>query len=97
MDQGIKYPKRYNRNFHSLSQQDQEKLAKSTVAVVGCGGLGGYMAEELSRLGIGRLILIDGDQHDETNINRQLTATELTLGCWKVQAARERLQQVNSN
>ena len=97
MDQGIKYPTRYNRNFQTLSHQDQEKLAGSTVAVIGCGGLGGFMAEELARLGIGRLILIDGDQHEETNLNRQLTSTEQTLGQWKVHAAQVRLQQVNSN
>lgn len=89
-------PTRYQRNYKSISVEDQEKLAKSTVAIVGCGGLGGAMAEELARLGVGKLILIDGDQVEESNLNRQLFATEETLGRKKVEAARERLETVNS-
>lgn len=89
-------PPRYQRNYKTISIEDQEKLAKSTVAIVGCGGLGGAMAEELSRLGVGNLILIDGDQVEESNLNRQLFATEKTLGIKKVEAARQRLEVVNS-
>ena len=91
------YPRRYNRNYQTINTEEQEKLANSKVAVVGCGGLGGFMAEELGRLGIGSLVLIDGDRHDQTNLNRQLTATEQTLGQFKVHAAKARLEQVNSS
>ncbi|HZK55276.1 MAG TPA: HesA/MoeB/ThiF family protein [Desulfosporosinus sp.] len=87
---------RYQRNQSSISPEEQAMLMASTVAVIGCGGLGGYMAEELARLGIGHLILIDGDRFDETNLNRQLFATEDNIGEWKVEAARRRLQGVNS-
>lgn len=90
-------PPRYRRNYKAISVEDQAKLSKSTVAIVGCGGLGGSMAEEFSRLGIGRLILLDGDRIEETNLNRQLFATEKNLGQPKVEAARDRLQAVNSN
>lgn len=89
-------PPRYQRNYKSLSLEDQSKLAESTVAIVGCGGLGGSMAEELSRLGIGNLILIDGDRIEESNLNRQLFATEKNMGQPKVEAARDRLHAVNS-
>lgn len=89
-------PPRYQRNYKSISVEDQAKLARSTVAIVGCGGLGGSMAEELSRLGVGNLILIDGDRVEESNLNRQLFATEETLGIKKVEAARQRLEAVNS-
>lgn len=87
---------RYSRNRKTLTDDDQLKLAASCVAVVGCGGLGGYIAEELARLGVGRLILIDGDRLEVSNLNRQLMATELNIGRWKVEAAQERLQSVNS-
>jgi molybdopterin/thiamine biosynthesis adenylyltransferase len=89
-------PPRYQRNYKSISLEDQAKLAESTVAVIGCGGLGGSIAEELSRLGIGNLILIDGDRIEESNLNRQLFATEKNMGQLKVEAARDRLQAVNS-
>lgn len=87
---------RYVRNKKTLSDQDQHKLANSCVAIVGCGGLGGYIAEELARIGVGRLVLIDGDRLEVSNLNRQIMATELNIGQWKVDAARERLRSVNS-
>lgn len=90
------FSKRYERNYKSISLEDQKKLADSTVAIVGCGGLGGTMAEELARLGIGRLILIDGDIFQESNLNRQLFSTEHNIGEKKVEAARKRLKSVNS-
>lgn len=92
----VQLPPRYERNYKALSVEDQGKLAKSTVAIVGCGGLGGSMVEEFSRLGVGHLILIDGDRLEETNLNRQLIATEKNLGQLKVEAAKERLSIVNS-
>lgn len=87
---------RYLRNKKSLTDEDQSKLASSCAAIVGCGGLGGYLAEELARIGIGRLVLIDGDRLEVSNLNRQIMATELNIGQWKVEAALERLQSVNS-
>lgn len=87
---------RYARNRKTISEKDQIKLANSTVAVVGCGGLGGYIAEELTRLGVGHLILIDPDRLEVSNLNRQIMATELNLGEWKVEAAQKRLQSIDS-
>lgn len=87
---------RYARNRQTISEQDQVKLASSTVAVVGCGGLGGYISEELTRLGVGHLILIDADRLEASNLNRQIMATEQNLGEWKVEAARKRLHSINS-
>ncbi|HBV86389.1 HesA/MoeB/ThiF family protein [Desulfosporosinus sp.] len=87
---------RYDRNKKTLSDEDQSRLATSCVAIVGCGGLGGYIAEELARIGIGRLVLIDGDRLEASNLNRQIMATELNIGQWKVEAARDRLRSVNS-
>lgn len=92
----MELPARYRRNYKSISVEDQKKLADSTVAIVGCGGLGGNIAEEFSRLGIGSLILVDGDRIEESNLNRQLFSTEKNIGVRKVDAAGERLQAVNS-
>lgn len=92
----MKLEGRYGRNKKTLSDEDQLKLATSSVAIVGCGGLGGYIAEELARIGVGRLVLIDGDRLEVSNLNRQIMATELNIGQWKVEAARDRLQSVNS-
>ncbi|KGK82416.1 molybdopterin biosynthesis protein MoeB [Desulfosporosinus sp. HMP52] len=87
---------RYVRNQETLTDQDQNKLLASSVAIVGCGGLGGYIAEELARIGVRRLVLIDGDRLEVSNLNRQIMATEESIGLWKVEAARDRLQKVNS-
>ena len=86
---------RYDRNKSSITASDQEKLSTFCVAVVGLGGLGGYIAEELARLGIGKLILIDGDVFEVTNLNRQLLANDATLGRAKADVAKERLLLVN--
>ena len=92
----MKFKDRYARNKKTLSDEDQTKLATSCVAIIGCGGLGGYIAEEFARIGIGRLVLIDGDRLEASNLNRQIMATELNIGQWKVEAARDRLRSVNS-
>jgi molybdopterin/thiamine biosynthesis adenylyltransferase len=86
-------PPRYQRNYKTISIEDQAKLAASTVAIVGCGGLGGNMAEEFARLGIGTLILVDGDRIEESNLNRQLFATEKNIGQPKVEAAKEQTRK----
>jgi len=62
---------------------------------VGLGGLGGYVTEALARAGMGRLILIDGDVFEEHNLNRQLLSGEAKLGTHKVEAARQRVAEIN--
>lgn len=92
----MKFEDRYARNKKTFSDEDQQKLAVSCVAIVGCGGLGGYIAEQLARIGVGKIVLFDGDRFEVSNLNRQIMATELNIGQWKVEAARDRLQSVNS-
>lgn len=86
---------RYLRNMTMLSPEENERLHSFCVAVVGCGGLGGYVIEMLGRLGIGRITAIDGDCFEPTNLNRQLLADQTTLGANKALAAKERMQLVN--
>ena len=88
-------PARYNRNLHSLSEDECAALADRHVVVVGCGGLGGYCIEELARLGVGHLRVIDGDTFEESNLNRQILATQDTLGQDKARMAAARVQAVN--
>lgn len=78
-----------------LGGEASERLSLSSAAVVGLGGVGGACAEALVRAGIGRLILMDHDIVDITNLNRQLFATQDTVGLPKTEAARRRLLAIN--
>lgn len=72
-----------------------QRLRAARVAVFGIGGVGGYAVEALARSGVGALDLIDGDNVDITNINRQIIATEKTVGMPKVEAAKARVLEIN--
>ena len=74
-----------------------EKLNNSKVAIFGIGGVGSYAVEALARAGVGSFLLIDGDEVDITNLNRQIIATTKTIGKSKVEAAKERILEINSN
>ena len=85
----------FDRNFPALTQQEQRQLWESHVCVVGCGGLGGYIIEYLARVGVGRLTVVDGDRFEPSNLNRQLYALRSTIGMPKVQAAWERIRDID--
>lgn len=74
-----------------------EILKNSTVAIVGLGGVGGAAAEALCRSGVGRLILVDHDVIDVTNLNRQIIATAKNIGEKKCIAWKRRLEDINPN
>ena len=78
-----------------IGAENFSKLTAATVAIFGIGGVGSFAAEALARSGVGRLILIDADNIDATNINRQLHALTTTIGRSKVEVMRERIQQIN--
>lgn len=86
---------RYSRNT-ILTEDEQRALAGKTAAVIGCGGLGGYLAEMLARLGTGHIKVCDGDIFDETNLNRQLCSTEKNLGSNKAEAVKCRIREISS-
>jgi molybdopterin/thiamine biosynthesis adenylyltransferase len=88
-------PSRYQRNRKTITTEDQLRLFSSAVAVVGCGGLGGYVLEEFARLGVGRIRVIDPDCFAEHNLNRQILSTLNTLGMPKVEAAERRIAVIN--
>ena len=78
-----------------LGRDAIEKLHSARVAVFGLGGVGGYAVEALARSGIGSLDLIDSDTVSVSNLNRQILATHSTVGMLKVDAARQRVMDIN--
>jgi molybdopterin-synthase adenylyltransferase len=88
-------PARYQRNRETVSLGQQLQLFRSTAVIVGCGGLGGYLVEELARLGVGRLVLIDPDVFEEHNLNRQILSSPDLLGAPKAEVAADRVRAVN--
>lgn len=72
------------------------QLTEKTVLVLGVGGVGGYVCEALARSGIGKLIIVDFDLVDETNINRQIIALDSTIGLKKVDVLENRIKDINS-
>ena len=87
---------RYARNLQALSEREVALLSERTVAVVGCGGLGGgYLLEYLGRLGVGSLVAVDGDRFEESNLNRQLLSDTTNLKAEKATVAAARMALVN--
>ena len=82
---------RFERTRMLFGIAGMEKLARSRVAVFGLGGVGGYVVEALARSGVGTLDLVDNDVVSMSNLNRQILATEATLGMAKVDAAAARV------
>ena len=80
----------FSRNQGALTDEQQQLLQQKRVAIIGCGGLGGYVIEELVRIGIGQLHLFDPDVFSASNCNRQLNALGPTLGRNKAEVAAER-------
>jgi tRNA A37 threonylcarbamoyladenosine dehydratase len=85
----------FSRTELAVGPEGLELLKGSTVAVLGIGGVGGIAAEALARSGIGRIVLIDKDVVDITNINRQIHALTTTVGQPKVDLMRDRIKLIN--
>lgn len=85
----------FSRNELAIGNEGLETMKNSTVAVLGIGGVGSFAAEALARSGVGRLILIDKDDVDITNVNRQVIALLSTVGRPKVEIMKERIADIN--
>ncbi len=90
-------PQRYQRNIGTIGIDGQIRLLEARVAIIGAGGLGGNIIELLTRQGVGFLRIIDGDSFAPHNLNRQLLATQRTLGMNKSAVAAARVAEVNSD
>lgn len=80
-----------------IGKENFEKLQKSKVLLFGLGGVGGSVAETLTRSGIGSITIVDGDIVDITNLNRQIIATHSVVGKSKVEVCAKRLLDINPN
>ena len=87
---------RYDRNIGTITIEEQRLLKTKSVCVVGCGGLGGGVIENLTRMGVGELTVVDGDSFDESNLNRQVLSNEDNLGKSKAVEAVEQMSRINS-
>jgi molybdopterin/thiamine biosynthesis adenylyltransferase len=81
------------KNLHVVSPDGQTRLARSKILLAGVGGLGGYVLELLSRIGVGHIVVADGDCFEESNLNRQLVSHSGNLGRNKALAAAERVRE----
>lgn len=84
-----------DRSKKLIGENNLLKLSKKTVVVLGLGGVGGSCAEALCRAGIGKLILIDNDEFEITNLNRQILATRDCLNLKKCEVAKKRFELIN--
>jgi len=86
---------KFDRNELLLGKEINNELVNKVVLIAGLGGVGGYACEAIVRLGVKKIILVDFDKVDETNINRQIIATTRTIGQYKVNLFEERAKEIN--
>ena len=91
----LQYHNFLNRLKLLVGEDGIQALKSKSVFILGIGGVGGYVCEALARSGVGRLVLVDSDIIDVTNINRQIIATHSTVGRKKVEVMKERIFDIN--
>ena len=89
------YEKAFDRNIGWLTPEEQSKLRTSCVAIAGVGGAGGFQAQVLARLGVGKFKIADPDRFEMSNINRQIGASISTLGQSKTEVIRRMILDIN--
>ncbi len=92
---GVTVDERFSRTVRVIGEDNMKKIENSSVIVFGLGGVGGAAVESLVRAGVGRIGIVDKDIVDITNINRQIIATDDTIGMKKTDAAEKRLLSIN--
>ncbi|PAK42843.1 ThiF family adenylyltransferase [Peribacillus simplex] len=85
----------FSRNELAIGKEGIDILKNTTVAVLGVGGVGSFSAEALARSGVGRIILVDKDDVDITNVNRQIHALLSTVGQPKAELMKNRIKDIN--
>ena len=87
----------FDRTVALIGQDNLDKIRSKHILVIGVGGVGGYAIETLIRSGIHNITLVDYDNIDISNINRQIIAKESNVGKLKVEAWKERINEINSS
>ena len=85
----------FKRTESLIGSEAVDKLLDSKVIVFGVGGVGSYVCEALARAGVGYMEIVDKDEVDVTNINRQIIALHSTIGKSKVEVCAARLKDIN--
>lgn len=85
----------FERSLLVFDEQGMQKLADAHVLVAGVGGVGGFVAEALARAGVGTLTLIDHDEVNYSNKNRQIIALDSTQGLNKAEVMANRIKDIN--
>jgi molybdopterin/thiamine biosynthesis adenylyltransferase len=85
----------FSRNIGFLTESEQEMLRRASVAVAGMGGVGGLLAERLIRLGIGQLKILDPEDFEVSNLNRQFCSSMLNLGKNKAEEVFKQIKDIN--
>lgn len=93
--QTFQYEQAFDRNLGWLSPAEQAKLRQSCVAIAGVGGAGGFQAQALARLGVGKFKIADPDRFEMTNFNRQMGAMVSTLEKSKVEVIERMILEIN--
>lgn len=86
---------RYARNLGTLGREGQAKLLSRRIVIVGLGGLGGHVLEQMARVGMGHITCMDPDVFEASNLNRQLLSDVEALGVAKVERAQQRMQEIS--
>lgn len=86
---------RFERFVSLIGPDEFEKLSHKSVVIFGLGGVGSYVAEAIARSGIERIIICDFDMVEESNINRQLIASDSTKGMLKTEVMEQRINDIN--
>ncbi len=94
-NEGSVYSESFSRNIGILTEAEQERLATTTVLIVGTGGIGGNVASILARLGVGGFNLVDPDSFELANINRQFGCGISSIGRPKVEVIAEQIRDIN--
>lgn len=87
----------FSREIKLIGQENFEKLKNSKILLFGIGGVGGYVLESLARSGVENITIVDFDTVSESNLNRQIIALKTTIGKYKVDVAKERVNNINPN
>jgi len=93
----IKNIEQYENNLGIMTSKELETIQQKKIMIVGLGGLGGHLADNLVRLGVSKLMLVDFDVFEVSNLNRQLYSTQHNIGDYKVHVLREQLQKINQD
>ena len=86
---------RYKRQIAVIGEEGQQLISNATIMIVGLGGIGSPVAQYLTAAGVGKLILVDDDKVDLSNLHRQILFSEADVGCYKAEKAKDFLTKVN--